>query len=263
MLQPSVFIPHGGGPCFFMDWDPPGTWDSMALFLQGLMNGLPQRPDGLLVVSAHWECSEITITAAKYPGLIYDYFGFPEHTYQLEWSAPGNPHMAKLISELLTRADIPCQLDQDRGLDHGVFIPLKLVVPEANIPTIQLSLCDTLDPDFHLLLGEALAPLREENILIIGSGMSFHNVSALMGRSSGDGSKQFDDWLVEAVTSPRNKRNSSLVSWHKAPGGRLSHPREEHLIPLFVAAGAGLEDFGHRTYADQVMGAQLSAFQFG
>ena len=263
MMQPSVFIPHGGGPCFFMDWDPPNTWDNMALFLRGLLDGLPQRPDGLLVVSAHWECPEITVTAAERPGLIYDYYGFPEHTYQLQWPGPGNPVLAQCVFELLTKANIPCQLNQERGFDHGVFVPLKLAFPEANIPTIQLSLCSSLDPGFHLQLGETLAPLREKNVLIIGSGMSFHNISALMGRSPSDGSKQFDDWLVETVTSPRNPRNTNLVSWHKAPGGRLSHPREEHLIPLFVVAGAGLEDLGRQTYADRVMGAQLSAFQFG
>ena len=263
MVQPSIFIPHGGGPCFFMDWDPPNTWNSMANFLRGFINNLPQRPDRMVVVSAHWECPKVTLTASEFPGLIFDYYGFPEHTYQLSWPAPGSLDLAQRVSKLLTNANIPCQLDHDRGFDHGVFIPLMLAVPEGDIPTVQLSLHDLLDPGFHIRIGEALSPLREENVLIIGSGMSFHDISALMGRSQNDASKLFDDWLLSVVRQPRSARTSSLMEWQQAPGGKLSHPTAEHLAPLFVAAGAGLDDLGLQTYADQVMGANLSAFQFG
>jgi aromatic ring-opening dioxygenase catalytic subunit (LigB family) len=173
---PTLFVPHGAGPCFFMDWDPPGTWNRLGDWLRGLEPVAGRRPQALLVISAHWEAPVFTVTAAARPGLIYDYSGFPPHTYQIAWPAPGAPELALRVRECLRAAGITSAADPARGLDHGVFIPMKLAFPGADIPVVQLSLQAGLDPATHLAMGRALAPLRREDVLIVGSGMSFHNM---------------------------------------------------------------------------------------
>ncbi|WP_020680230.1 DODA-type extradiol aromatic ring-opening family dioxygenase [Marinobacterium rhizophilum] len=262
---PSVYLPHGAGPCFFMDWPPAGTWDHMESWLRNLIHQVGRRPRALLVISAHWETPEFSVNAQAAPGLLYDYYGFPAHTYQLEWPAPGNPQLANRIQDLLGAAGIPCVQDHKRGLDHGVFIPLKLAVPEADIPVVQLSLRAGLDPAEHLALGKALAPLRDEDVLIVGSGMSFHNMQRLrQGGSQPDpDSVLFDGWLAETVALPQDEREKRLAHWDRAPGGRASHPVEEHLLPLHVVAGAGGADPGLKVFEDKVMGSLQSAFMFG
>lgn len=227
--QPTLFIPHGGGPCFFMDWDPPETWTSMAEYLKGISTTLLQIPKAIIVISAHWEEPEFTVTAHPQPELIYDYFGFPDHTYQIKYPAPGAPALAEEVCGLLKRNGIAARQDKERGFDHGVFIPLKLIFPEATIPIIQLSLKHGLDPAEHLAAGRALAPLRQEGVLIAGSGMSYHNLKRFF-RGNDPASRQFDEWLTGAVTSP--ERDSLLKDWSKAPAARDAHPREEHLLPL-------------------------------
>ena len=263
--MPTVFLPHGAGPCFFMDWSPAGTWDHMGGWLRGLVAELGVPPKAIVVVSAHWEAPVFTVGAQPDPKLLYDYSGFPEHTYRLSWPAPGSPTLAARIRELLGAAGIANADDNTRGLDHGVFIPMKLVFPEADVPVVQLSLRRGLDPSEHLALGGALAPLRDEGVLIIGSGMSYHNMQRF--RRDGQGvdadSERFDSWLAETIASPREQREQRLTDWSSAPGGRASHPREEHLLPLHVIAGAAGDDAGRKVFEDRVLGSVQSAFVFG
>lgn len=202
--QPSLFIPHGGGPCFFMKWTmgPADTWEKTRAFLESIPASLPERPQALLVISGHWEEDVPTVGAAKSPQLIYDYSGFPPETYKLTWPAPGAPELAGKVQTLLDKAGLGAQLSRTRGYDHGVFIPLKVAFPEANLPVVTLSLASSLDPTLHLAIGRALAPLRDEGILIIGSGMSFHNLRALFTGGALERSREFDRWLTETIESP-------------------------------------------------------------
>jgi len=171
LSQPSIFIPHGGGPCFFMDWTwgPADTWDKTRQFLEGLAASLPARPKAILVVSGHWEEPAFTVSTAAEPKLIFDYSGFPEDTYRLTWPAPGDPKLAERVAGILQAAGLPVGVNASRGFDHGVFVPLKAAFPEATIPVVTLSLAESLDPVLHLAAGRALAPLRDEGVLIVGS----------------------------------------------------------------------------------------------
>jgi len=260
---PTFFIPHGGGPCFFMDWNPQGTWDGMAEYLKGFAADIRNEVRSILVISAHWEEETIKVTGQPHPALVYDYYGFPPHTYELEWPAPGNPDLSREVAELLKKGGIDCALDLDRGFDHGVFIPFLLAFPDADIPTIQLSLSSGLSPELHFKIGELLAPLREKGVLIIGSGMSYHDVSALMGRTGISGAGEFDAWLEKSVMSDAGERQRRLLDWQHAPSARLSHPREEHLLPLHVVAGAARDDEARVDYRENILGADISAFRFG
>ncbi len=263
-LLPTLFIPHGGGPCFFMDWTmgPPDTWVRMADFLKNLGASVGRRPKAVLVISGHWEEPEFTIGSGINPSLIYDYSGFPPHTYQLKYAAQGAPELALRVQELLRAAEIHAATNPDRGWDHGVFIPFKLIFPDADVPIVQISLKAGLDPTEHIAAGRALAPLRKEDVLIVGSGMSFHNLRGFRPGGVVEASDQFDQWLTDAVIDP-DSRERKLVGWANAPAAREAHPREEHLIPLMVAAGAGRGDTGRKIFSDRVMGATVSAFQFG
>lgn len=262
--QPSLFIPHGGGPCFFMKWTmgPPDTWDKTRAFLESVPASLPETPQALLVVSGHWEEDVPTVGAAKSPELIYDYSGFPPETYKLTWPAPGAPELAGKVQSLLDKAGLEPQLSRTRGYDHGVFIPLKVAFPEANIAVVTLSLTSSLDPALHLAVGRALAPLRDEGVLIIGSGMSFHNLRALFTGGAFDRSREFDRWLTQAIESPVAQRDAWLKEWKNAPYATYAHPREEHLIPLMVAAGAGGDAQGRRVFQDNPMDAVISAYRW-
>jgi aromatic ring-opening dioxygenase catalytic subunit (LigB family) len=261
--QPTIFLPHGGGPCFFMDWDPPDTWNKTAAFLASIPSSLPANPAAMLVVSGHWQEPEFTVTSGKHPSLIYDYSGFPPHTYQLKYPAPGSPELAARVKGLLKQGGIACHGDANRGFDHGVFIPLKVAFPDAQIPIVQLSLRSDLDAEGHLAAGRALQPLRDENVLIVGSGMSYHNLRRLFSGRVIPESDSFDAWLTDAVTQPGEARAKRLRHWEEAPFARDAHPEPEHLIPLMIAAGGGEADIGRRTFQDRVMGAIISAYQFG
>ena len=262
--QPSIFIPHGGGPCFFMDWTwgPADTWLATQRFLEGLVATLPATPKALLVVSCHWEQPAFTASSAANPRLIFDYSGFPEHTYNLTWPAPGDPELAGRVTALLADAGLPTAKPLDRGFDHGVFVPLKVAFPKANIPVVTLSLASSLDPALHLAAGQALAPLRNEGVLIVASGMTFHNLRAYFQPETKKRATDFDAWLTRAVESPAQERNALLTNWRKAPYAAFAHPREEHLIPLMVAAGAGSQSPGTRIFSDEPMGAAISAYRF-
>ena len=261
--MPALYIPHGAGPCFFMDWSPPETWQRMGDWLRGSLASLPTRPTAIVVVSAHWEEPRFTVQTAERPGLLFDYSGFPPHTYELTYPAPGSPALAARIRGLLTAAGLAEGGDDHRDFDHGVFIPLMLMAPEADVPVIQLSLKSGLDPDEHVAAGRALAPLRDDGVLLVGSGMSYHNMRGYGRRESGAVSDRFDDWLTEAVgIADPAARAARLAGWAAHPDGRAAHPREEHLLPLMVIAGSGGATAGRRVFRDRVMETTVSAFRF-
>ena len=242
---------------------PPDTWDRMAAFLRGIDGTLPRTPTALLVVSGHWEAKVPTVLASPSPPLFFDYYGFPPHTYELTWPAPGEPRLAERVRSLLAAAGIESASETKRGFDHGVFVPLKVAYPDARIPTVQLSLQQDLDPARHLAIGRALAPLRDEGVLIVGSGMSYHNMRGFMTSAGQHDSQRFDAWLAAAIEKEPEARDADLVGWANAPSARASHPREEHLLPLMVAAGAAGHDHGKRVFHDDVMGTRVSAVRFG
>lgn len=259
--QPALFIAHGGGPCFFMP-DPHNIWTGLADHLRAIPDMLPEKPKAILVVSAHWEAPAFLLSGADRPGLLYDYHGFPAHTYALTWPAPGAPALARHASALLRDAGLTAGIDMDRGWDHGVFVPMKVAFPDANIPCVAMSLAIGLEPALHLRAGRALASLRDEGVLIIGSGSSYHNMRGFADPALAQASFDFDTWLGEALTSERAERDAALCGWTDAPGALVSHPREEHLLPLMVAAGTS---DGPAAIVDrQVLGGQvaLSAFRF-
>lgn len=248
-----------------MDWNPPHAWLKMANFLKGLPATLPQTPRAIVVVSAHWLESTVSVTGALSPELIYDYYGFPAHTYELKYPAPGSPELAQDIVQALERADIPAKVDPSRGFDHGMFIPMLLMFPEANIPVVQLSLNSNLDPLTQIELGKTLENLRDQGVLIIGSGMSFHNMRGYGDPRYAPISDEFDVWLTNTVQASPKDRHEALLNWDKAPSARHCHPprQEEHLLPLMVAAGAAHDEPGLKVFSDRVMETTLSAFVFG
>jgi aromatic ring-opening dioxygenase catalytic subunit (LigB family) len=256
---PSLYIPHGGGPCFFMD-DPHRQWTGMADYLRGIPVSLPHQPRAILVVSAHWETEGFAVTGGAQPELVFDYYGFPPHTYELTYPAPGDPELAARVVELLSDAGMAAHVDAERGYDHGAFVPLKVAFPDATIPVIEMSLDVSLDPALHLAAGTALAPLRKEGVLIIGSGMSFHNMRAYGNRQATAPSEAFDAALTASALSPSDIRAEALTNWHDMEAARFSHPREEHLIPMMVAAGAG--GAGRKVYGERVLETAISGFLF-
>jgi aromatic ring-opening dioxygenase catalytic subunit (LigB family) len=263
--QPAIFLPHGGGPCFFMDppADDPSRWLALHAYLAALPDELPARPDALLVISAHWETPRPTVLAAAKPAMLYDYYNFPAHTYQIQYPAPGDPALAARVRALLAMAGIDSAAELERGYDHGVFVPLKVSFPNADIPIVQLSMQSGLDPATHLAIGRALSALRDDNILVIGSGLSFHNLAGLGNPGLSAPSAEFDRWLTHAVCDvPSAERDALLSQWTQAPFARLCHPREEHLLPLMVAVGAAGGAPGRHTYSGRIWGKSISAYQF-
>ncbi len=265
---PALFIPHGGGPCFFMEPPPgfpPDLWGNLAAYLRGIPADIGQRPRAVLVISGHWECAVPTVLNAEHHTLLFDYYGFPGHTYRLTYPASGSTAVAARVRELLAQADIHSEEEHERGLDHGVFVPFKLIYPEADVPIVQLSLKNNLDAAEHLAIGRALAPLRDEGVLIVGSGNSYHNLREFFstGAAAGEASALFDAWLGAAVEASSAQRERLLSNWQEAPAARECHPRCEHLIPLMVAAGAAGGDAGKITYREQMFGKMFSGVQFG
>ena len=202
-----------------------------------------QKPSAIVVVSAHWEESEATITAHPRPPIIYDYYGFPAESYTLQYPAPGDPELAETLFGKLANNGIAGTLDHERGFDHGLYIPLMLMYPDADIPCVQVSLLSSLDPGKHIQIGEALSGLADDNILVLGSGFSFHNIRLLLNNDAGALDPQndaFEDWLIDTCTSheiDEAERTNRLINWDRAPAARYCHPREEHLLPLHVCYG--------------------------
>jgi aromatic ring-opening dioxygenase catalytic subunit (LigB family) len=263
--MPVVFLPHGGGPWPFVDLgmdDKPG-FDALAGYLRSVAQLPKTKPKALLVISAHWEEAAPTVMTSERPPMLYDYYGFPPESYRITWPAPGHPQLAARVRDLLEKAGFATGEDRERGYDHGTFVPLKLAYPEAEIPVVQLSLKAGLDPEEHLRIGRALAPLRDEGVFILGSGMTFHNLRAFRDPRAHPVAETFDTWLREAATLPAAERDEQLKVWEAAPMARLAHPREEHLAPLFVIAGAAGEDRATIPYNATYMGLRLSAYHFG
>ena len=234
-----MYISHGGGPMPLLG-DP--DHHEMVDTLKAMANSV-NKPNAILVVSAHWETKIPTVTASSNPELIYDYGGFPDEAYGIQYPSPGLPTLAEKIHSTLTRAGIDAALDQHRGLDHGVFVPLKIMFPAADIPVVQLSLVHSLDAQVHLSIGQALQSLDVDNLLVIGSGFSFHNMRAFFNSDANEANRKnlaFDHWLQDTITNTditEAERYSRLAHWTKAPDARFSHPREEHLLPLHVCYG--------------------------
>lgn len=262
--MPVVFVPHGGGPWPFVEvgFGAPAELDALATYLKALAAVPKVAPSALLVISAHWEEPVPTVMSAAHPPMLYDYHGFPKESYEITWPAPGQPQLASRVRDLLTEAGIDSAQDDRRGFDHGTFVPLKLAYPDANVPTVQLSLKRGLDPSEHLALGRALAPLRDEGVFIVGSGMTFHNLRAFGPRSK-EPSEAFDAWLRETAQLPAAERDARLVNWASAPHARDVHPREEHLLPLMVVAGAAGADAARVPYNGTLMQLRISAYHFG
>ena len=237
-------------------------WDGLAAHLRGIDASLGARPKAVLVISGHWENPLPTFNVAAKPGLLFDYYGFPEHTYRLKYPVAGAPELAERVRKILDDAGFGSDVESKRGLDHGVFVPFLLIYPNADVPILQLSLQASLDPVLHLTLGMALTPLRDQGVLIVGSGMSYHNLADMFSGRGAAAATAFDAWLGDAVQDPAT-RDQLLAKWREAPGGAASHPREEHLIPLMVAAGAAQGDRGTRTFGESIGGKQISGFQFG
>jgi aromatic ring-opening dioxygenase catalytic subunit (LigB family) len=265
LRQPVVFLPHGGGPWPFVDVGigSPAELASLSAYLEAVRTLPPQPPKAVLMVSAHWEEAVPTVTTSKAPPMLYDYFGFPPASYQIQWPAPGDPALAARIQQLLGRAGYKTAADPARGFDHGCFVPMKLAWPAADIPTVQLSLVRGLDPSLHLQLGRALQPLRDEGVFIVGSGMTFHDMRGFGNPAARAPSEDFDRWLRESMVKPQAERDALLAAWTRAPAARAVHPREEHLMPLMVVAGAAGDDRGTVPYNGTLMGLRLSAYHFG
>jgi aromatic ring-opening dioxygenase catalytic subunit (LigB family) len=233
-----IYFSHGGGPL-------PILGDPGHLAMIDFMKALPtklRRPKAILVISAHWEEDSATLLGAERPPMLYDYYGFPKEAYEIAYPAPGSPDLAQQVLELLGAKGIRAQIDPSRGFDHGLFVPLLLMYPDADIPCTQISLLSGLDPSAHLELGKALSGLADQDILIVGSGFSFHNMRAFdwTGANKRDARNDaFQDWLIETCVGQHTQqdREERLVSWESSPYARYCHPREEHLLPLHVCAG--------------------------
>jgi len=255
-----VYFSHGGGPLPILG--DPGH-KSMVDFMVKLPAQL-KKPDFILVISAHWEESAATLLGAPNPAMFYDYYGFPDQAYEITYPAPGSPELASRIAGLLRDNHIPARIDPQRGFDHGLFIPLKLMYPQADIPSLQLSLLRGLNPGAHIALGKALRGLLGENILVIGSGFSFHNMQAFSWQGGGKpdpANDAFQNWLIETVTGSLSQpgREQRLLEWEKAPSARYCHPREEHLLPLHVCAGMAGGP-ARLVFDDQILGKRGVAF---
>jgi aromatic ring-opening dioxygenase catalytic subunit (LigB family) len=260
---PTFFVSHGGGPWPFIE----GVKQQYALTereLRQLPHRLAARPKAILIISGHWEAEEFTVSTAERPPMEYDYYGFPEHTYRIQYPAPGSPALAARVRDLLKQAGIKSREDAKRGFDHGTFIPLGLMFPEAEIPVVALSMKSSYDAAEHIRLGLAIAPLREEGVLIVGSGLTYHNMRGFRRSESTAVAEEFERYLNEAITAPQAQtRNQQLVNWEQAPSARLAHPQEDHLIPLMVVAGAAGDDIGQRVFVDHVMNVAMASYQFG
>lgn len=263
--MPVAFVPHGGGPWPFVElnFGPKDQEQRLRTYLESVSKVPATKPTALLVISAHWEERVPTVMTNERPPMLYDYSGFPAESYRIEWPAPGSPQLATRVRSLLESAGIASAEDARRGFDHGTFVPFKLAWPNAELPTVQLSLKAGLDPREHLAIGRALAPLRDEGVFILGSGMSFHNLRALFQGSGGPASEAFDGWLQETMRLPAAEREARLAQWSTAPSARAAHPREEHLLPLMVIAGAAGADSVTIPYADLYTDVRLSAYHFG
>jgi len=260
--QPTVlYLSHGGGPL-------PLLGDAGHAELVACLKKFPtliKKPSAILVVSAHWEADLASLTAAENPELIYDYYGFPPESYTIQYPAAGAPALAQELCTLLNNSGIPAREDPQRGYDHGLYIPLKLMYPETDIPCVQLSLVSGLDPETHIRIGNAVAGSNFENLLIIGSGFSFHNMCEFFHASTPQTRQQneeFEAWLIETCSSSQlceTEREARLIDWEAAPSARYCHPREEHLLPLQVCYGVARRPCD-QVFEMEILGKKASAY---
>jgi 4,5-DOPA dioxygenase extradiol len=235
----ALFLSHGGGPLPLLGDD---DHAEMVSCLKEIAETII-RPSAIIVVSAHWEAGNPTVTSAANPSLIYDYSGFPPESYEIKYPCTGNPSLASSITKQLGNAGISSGSDNTRGFDHGLFVPLKIMYPEADIPCVELSLINSLDPLVHIKLGRALQDLADPSMLLVGSGFSFHNMKAFFApetESSKSANMSFERWLLDTCSDQsisEEERTRRLVNWEAAPSARYCHPREEHLLPLHVCYG--------------------------
>jgi aromatic ring-opening dioxygenase catalytic subunit (LigB family) len=260
---PTLFVSHGGGPWPWVDGMREQFAKTAAEFRR-LPARLPARPKAALVVTGHWEASEFTVSTGAHPPMEYDYSGFPAHTYQLKYPAAGSPALAARVEALLGAAGIAVREDAQRGFDHGTFVPMWLMYPDADVPIVMLSLKSSYDAAEHVRLGVALQPLRDEGVLILGSGLTYHNMRGFRRDESTAVAAAFEAYLNDAIVQPdAGVRDERLIHWQEAPGARLAHPREDHLIPLMVVAGAAGIDVGQRLFVDHVMKVAMASYAFG
>lgn len=260
---PVFFVSHGGGPWPWME-DRMRMFARTAAEFRALPQRLPQRPRAVLVITGHWEAPQFMVSTSERPPMDYDYYGFPEHTYSIQYPAPGSPAVAARVRELLEAAGIPCGEDPQRGFDHGTFVPLSLMYPDASVPVVLLSMKSGYDAAEHLRVGAALQPLRDEGVLVLGSGLTYHNMRGFGQDASTPVAEEFEAWLNQAISHPDPaQRNAMLARWERAPHARLAHPREDHLIPLMVAAGAAGDDRGRQLFVDHVMKVAMASYEFG
>lgn len=258
-----LYISHGGGPLPLLG-DP--AHSEMVSTLTQLAEGI-EKPSAIIVVSAHWEASLPNITSHTSPPLIYDYYGFPEESYSIAYPAPGAPGIANEIFRALNASGIKAELNLERGFDHGVFIPGKIMYPNADIPCVQLSLVNSLDPLLHIEIGRALKNLPIDNLLVMGSGFSFHNMRAFFtndDKRSDERNDAFQNWLLKTVGDPsvsEEDRANRLIAWEDAPHARYCHPREEHLLPLHVCYGLA-NKASDNAYSVNIMNKQSMMFHW-
>ena len=250
---PTIFISHGT-PLEAIERN--ATVDFFSS-LGAALDACGLRPKSILAVSAHWETPAPAVSSAAKPETIYDFYNFPPELYQITYDAPGAPQLAARVSELLGQADMPCAQDPAQGLDHGSWVPLKVMYPDADIPVAQLAVQHNLGPAHHLAMGRALAPLRDEGVLILGLGSMTHNMEDSIryfrdGSGAGlppdDWARDFDQWVEDTLLAERYDALSDYRD--TAPGAVMAHPRDEHFLPLPVAAGAGEGSPPHRIYKD-------------
>lgn len=262
---PTYFVSHGGGPWTYMKEELGHRYDRLEASLQDMPRQLGMLPKAVLMISAHWEEKDFTVSTNPNPPMVYDYSGFPAHTYQVKYNAPGSPELALQVRSLLQGAGHSVALDPERGFDHGTFTVMFAMYPEAQVPVVQLSLKRGYDPKLHLEVGKALATLRQEGVLILGSGLSYHNLRNF-GPGGALASQQFDAWLQQTlVQSDATQRSDKLIDWASAPAARLAHPREDHLLPLMVAVGAAQDEAATCFYHEETFqgGITVSSFRFG
>jgi aromatic ring-opening dioxygenase catalytic subunit (LigB family) len=245
-----LFVSHGGGPLPLLG-DPDHR--EMVTTLKTITESVA-KPSAILVISAHWEAQVPTITAGAKPPLIYDYYGFPKESYDIQYPCLGEPRLAQQVHQILNSAGVPANLDHQRGFDHGLFVPLKIMYPDADIPCIQLSLINSLNAEQHIAVGRALQALDWDRLLVLGSGFSFHNMKMFFAPDTTETrakNQAFEDWLKETIANKQlneTERQRRLAHWEEAPHARFCHPREEHLLPLHVCYGmAGKASDGYLT----------------
>jgi aromatic ring-opening dioxygenase catalytic subunit (LigB family) len=260
--MPSYFISHGGGPWPWID-EMHAEFAPLEASLAAIPSELPQSPEAILMVSGHWEASEVRVMHNAHPPMVYDYGGFPAHTYEIGYPAPGAPRIAERAAGLIAAAGVEVALDAARGFDHGAFVPAFVMYPQADVPMFQVSLLDSYDPAEHFRLGRALAPLRDEGVVIVGSGLSYHNLR-LFGPGAQVPSEAFDAWLDDTLADEPDARTKALLDWEAAPHARACHAREDHLVPLFVALGAAEHAVATRIYHQQGIfgGVTASSWRF-